>query len=70
MLRRLKRLGLRKIPVGALRLCGILSPPQFCNPAKPSVSLIRVAKSSYTAGRYATLGLNFWKIMKSDFADT
>jgi len=31
-----------------LRLCAVLSPPQFGNPAKPSVSLIRVAKPSYT----------------------
>jgi len=29
-------------------LCAVLSPPQFVNPAKPTVSLIRVAKPSYT----------------------
>jgi len=31
-----------------VRLCAVLSPPQFVNPAKPTVSLIRVAKPSYT----------------------
>jgi len=31
-----------------VRLCAVLSPPQFVNPAKPAVSLIRVAKPSYT----------------------
>jgi len=38
------------------RLCVVLSPPQFVNPAKPSVSLIRVAKPSYTT---RTLGESF-----------
>jgi len=31
-----------------LRLCAVLSPSQFGNHAKPMVSLIRVAKPSYT----------------------
>jgi len=31
-----------------VRLCAVLSPPQFGNPAKPTVSLIWVAKPSYT----------------------
>jgi len=31
-----------------VRLFAVLSPPQLGNPAKPTVSLIRVAKPSYT----------------------
>jgi hypothetical protein len=47
-----RRLGYEK-PQSGYALCVVFSPPQFCNPAKPSISLIRVAKSSYTTG---TLG--------------
>jgi len=39
--------GLRKTPVG-LRPLWRFTPPHFCCPAKPSVSLIRAAKTSPT----------------------
>jgi hypothetical protein len=51
-LRRLRRLGLRKTPVGLRPFWGF-SPPHFFKPWKPTVSFIGLAKTSYTAG---TLG--------------
>ena len=35
-------------PQSGEALFAVFSPPQFVNPAKPTVSLIRVAKPSYT----------------------
>jgi len=34
------------------------APPHFCNPAKPTVSLIRVAKTSHTTGTVYDILLN------------
>jgi hypothetical protein len=46
------RFGFRKTVFGLRPLHGF-APPHFCNPVKPSVLLIRVAKTSYTMERYA-----------------
>jgi len=48
MLRRQRAAWATKNHSRRKRLCVVLSSPQFVNPAKPTVSLIRVAKPSYT----------------------
>jgi len=41
------------------RLCVVLSPPQFGNLAKPAVSLIQVAKPSYTTRTLGEIGIRY-----------
>ena len=50
-------LGYEK-PQSGETLFAVLSPPQFGNPAKPTVSLIRVAKPSYTTRTLCAIGQN------------